>query len=187
MSIESRRHQYGTVFLHWQIQELLGNGSGGKTAVFRLKRIDSSRGQSALKVINLIEECGNFDSRPEFLKEEYEAARKECMDKALEEAALDLGASPVRVFFDVTLPLIMPAILSGVMLAFAMSFDDVVISIFVTGPTVNTLPVKIYTKIKTGVTPEINALATLMLAVTVLLLAGASLVGGKRKRNSNGG
>ena len=85
MSIESRRHQYGTVFLHWQIQELLGNGSGGKTAVFRLKRIDSSRGQSALKVINLIEERGNFDSRPEFLKEEYEAARKECMDKALEE------------------------------------------------------------------------------------------------------
>lgn len=85
MSIESRRHQYGTVFLHWQIQELLGNGSGGKTAVFRLKRIDSSRGQSALKVINLIEERGNFDSRPEFLKEEYEAVRKECMDKALEE------------------------------------------------------------------------------------------------------
>ena len=114
-------------------------------------------------------------------------ARLVGMDKALEEAALDLGASPVRVFFDVTLPLIMPAILSGVMLAFAMSFDDVVISIFVTGPTVNTLPVKIYTKIKTGVTPEINALATLMLAVTVLLLAGASLVGGKRKRNSNGG
>lgn len=85
MSIESRRHQYGTVFLHWQIQELLGNGSGGKTAVFRLKRIDSSRGQSALKVINLIEERGNFDSRPEFLKDEYKAVRKECMDKALEE------------------------------------------------------------------------------------------------------
>ena len=107
-------------------------------------------------------------------------ARLVGMDKALEEAALDLGASPVRVFFDVTLPLIMPAILSGVMLAFAMSFDDVVISIFVTGPTVNTLPVKIYTKIKTGVTPEINALATLMLAVTILLLVGASVVGKMR-------
>lgn len=99
------------------------------------------------------------------------------MDGALEEAALDLGASPMRVFFDVTLPLIMPAILSGVMLAFAMSFDDVVISIFVTGPKVNTLPVKIYTKMKTGVTPEINALASLMLLITGMLLIGASVVG----------
>lgn len=103
-------------------------------------------------------------------------ARLVGMDKSLEEAALDLGASPMRVFFDVTLPMILPAILSGVMLAFAMSFDDVVISIFVTGPKVNTLPVKIYTKLKTGVTPEVNALATLMLAVTVFLLLGASLV-----------
>ncbi len=110
-------------------------------------------------------------------------ARLVGMDKSLEEAALDLGASGWRVFFDVTLPLIAPAIWSGVMLSFAMSFDDVVISIFLTGPTVNTLPVKIYTKLKTGVTPEINALATLMLGVTILLLAGAALVGrGKRKK-----
>ena len=110
-------------------------------------------------------------------------ARLVGMDKSLEEAALDLGASPVRVFFDVTLPQIVPAILSGVMLAFAMSFDDVVISIFVTGPKVNTLPVKIYTKLKTGVTPEINALATVMLAITILLLIGAAMVGriGKKK------
>ncbi|MBD5459673.1 MAG: ABC transporter permease [Lachnospiraceae bacterium] len=99
------------------------------------------------------------------------------MDKSLEEAALDLGASPFRVFWDVTFPAILPGILSGVMLAFAMSFDDVVISIFVTGPTVNTLPVKIYTKLKTGVTPEINALAAVMLGVTLLLLAGAALAG----------
>lgn len=109
-------------------------------------------------------------------------ARLVGMDKSLEEAALDLGASRLRVFFDVTLPLIMPAVLSGVMLAFAMSFDDVVISIFVTGPKVNTLPVKIYTKMKTGVTPEINALATLMLAVTILLLTGAGLAGRRKKR-----
>lgn len=109
-------------------------------------------------------------------------ARLVGMDKSLEEAALDLGASPVRVFFDVTLPLIMPAVWSGVMLAFAMSFDDVVISIFVTGPKVNTLPVKIYTKLKTGVTPEVNALATVMLAVTVLLLGGAALVSRRKKR-----
>lgn len=108
-------------------------------------------------------------------------ARLVGMDKSLEEAALDLGASPVRVFFDITLPLIMPAILSGCMLAFAMSFDDVVISIFVTGPTVNTLPIKIYTKIKTGITPEINALATMMLLVTIVLLALSALVGKRNK------
>lgn len=113
-------------------------------------------------------------------------ARLVGMDKSLEEAALDLGASPMRVFFDITLPLIMPAILSGVMLAFAMSFDDVVISIFVTGPTVNTLPVKIYTKLKTGVTPEINALATLLLVVITLLLLGASAINkiGQKKYKS---
>lgn len=109
-------------------------------------------------------------------------ARLVGMDKSLEEAALDLGASQFRVFFDITLPMILPAILSGVMLAFAMSFDDVVISIFVTGPKVNTLPVKIYTKLKTGVTPEINALATIMLGITILLLGGAAIVG-RRKRN----
>lgn len=108
-------------------------------------------------------------------------ARLAGMDKSLEEAALDMGATPVRVFFDITLPLIMPAILSGCMLAFAMSFDDVVISIFVTGPTVNTLPIKIYTQMKTGVTPEINALATLMLLVTMLLLGFAALVGKKNR------
>ena len=115
-------------------------------------------------------------------------ARLVGMDESLEEAALDLGASPLRVFFDITLPLIMPAILSGVLLAFAMSFDDVVISIFVTGPTVNTLPVKIYTKLKTGVTPEINALAALMLAVMLLLLFGAygvNRIGQKRYKSRN--
>ena len=104
-------------------------------------------------------------------------ARLTGMDKSLEEAARDLGASSLRVFFDITLPLITPAILSGCMLAFAMSFDDVVISIFVTGPTVNTLPIKIYTQIKTGVTPEINALATMMLLITMVLLILSSLIG----------
>ncbi len=98
-------------------------------------------------------------------------ARMAGMDPALEEAAMDLGATPARTFFDVTLPLVMPAVLSGAMLAFAMSLDDVVISIFVNGPRLNTLPVKVYTQIKFGVTPEINALCTVMLAVTVLLLA----------------
>ncbi len=98
------------------------------------------------------------------------SARLIGMDPELEEAARDLGASQIRTFFDIILPLIMPAILSGELLAFAMSFDDVVISIFVTGPKVNLLPVKIYTKMKTGVTPEINALATLMLFTTAIIV-----------------
>lgn len=109
-------------------------------------------------------------------------ARLSSMDKSLEEAARDLGAAPVRVFFDITLPLIAPAVLSGMLLAFAMSFDDVVISIFVTGPRINTLPVKIYTKMKTGVTPEINALATILLAATIGLVLLSGIIGKKQKR-----
>ncbi|MDR0949308.1 MAG: ABC transporter permease [Lachnospiraceae bacterium] len=97
-------------------------------------------------------------------------ARLVGMDPAMQEAAKDLGASSARAFFDVTLPLIAPAILSGAILAFAMSFDDVVISIFVTGPTVNTLPIKIYTRLKTGVTPEINALCAVLLLFTIFLM-----------------
>jgi spermidine/putrescine transport system permease protein len=107
-------------------------------------------------------------------------ARLMGLNKSMEEAALDLGASPIRAFFDVTLPMILPAILSGAILSFAMSFDDVVISIFVTGPRVNTLPVKIYSRIKTGVTPEINALAAILLLFTVLLLLLSSFIGRKK-------
>jgi spermidine/putrescine transport system permease protein len=110
-------------------------------------------------------------------------ARLMGMDKALEEAARDLGASPIQVFFDVTLPMILPAIFSGVILAFAMSFDDVVISIFMTGPTVNTLPIKIYTRIKTGVTPEINALSVILLITAAVLLGVSSLLSKRRKTN----
>lgn len=98
------------------------------------------------------------------------SARLVGLDKSLEEAALDLGASQIRAFFDIILPQLIPAIISGSILAFAMSFDDVVISIFATGPKVNLLPIKIYTKLKTGVTPEINALATIILAVTVVFV-----------------
>lgn len=103
------------------------------------------------------------------------------MDSALEEAALDLGASPVRVFFDITLPLILPAVVSGTLLAFAMSLDDVVISFFVTGPTTNTLPIKIFSQIKMGVTPEINALCTIMLAVTFFIVILSGMIGKKSK------
>jgi spermidine/putrescine transport system permease protein len=103
-------------------------------------------------------------------------ARLVGMDPALEEAARDLGASSFRAFWDITLPLVMPAVLSGSMLAFAMSMDDVVISIFINGPRISTLPLKVYTQIKTGVTPEINALCTIMLAVTLLALMIYSLI-----------
>ncbi|MBQ8640067.1 MAG: ABC transporter permease [Lachnospiraceae bacterium] len=111
-------------------------------------------------------------------------ARLAGMELSLEEAARDLGAGPVRAFFDITLPLIAPAVASGSLLAFAMSFDDVVISIFVTGPKVTTLPIRIYTRIKFGVTPEINALCTLMLLVTVTVLLLSVLIGriGNRKK-----
>lgn len=97
-------------------------------------------------------------------------ARLMGMDLSLEEAARDLGASELETFRDVTLPYILPGIASGLLLSFAMSFDDVVISIFTTGPSVNTLAIKIYTKMKTGITPEINALATVILVITVLII-----------------
>ncbi len=114
------------------------------------------------------------------------SARLIGMDKSLEEAARDLGASPLRVFFDITLPELIPAISSGVIIAFAMSIDDVVISIFTTGPTVNLLPVKIYTRLKTGVTPEINALATLMFLFTIVLVIVSDMIthkGGKNEKH----
>ena len=97
-------------------------------------------------------------------------ARLEGMDPSISEAALDLGARPMRMFFDITLPLIMPAVISGTLLAFAMSMDDVVITFFVTGTNTNTLPLKIFSMLKTGVTPEVNALSTLMLAVVMVVL-----------------
>ena len=109
-------------------------------------------------------------------------ARLVGMDPALEEAARGLGASQLRAFWDITLPLIMPAVLSGSLLAFAMSMDDVVISIFVNGPRISTLPIKVYTQLKTGVTPEINALCTLMLGATVLVILGYLLVDKMRNR-----
>ena len=100
---------------------------------------------------------------------------------ALEEAARDLGAGPFRAFRDITLPLIMPAVISGSLLAFAMSMDDVVISIFVNGPRLSTLPIKVYTQLKTGVTPEINALCTILLAATLITFIVYSLITKKKK------
>lgn len=102
------------------------------------------------------------------------------IDKSLGEAALDLGATEKQVFFDITFPLIIPAVASGMLLAFAMSLDDVVISIFVTGAQTNTLPIRIYTQLKSGVTPEINALCTVMLVVTLAIVLLSNRIGKKK-------
>ena len=110
-------------------------------------------------------------------------ARLAGLDPSLEEAARDLGAGPFRAFWDIILPLIMPAVMSGSLLAFAMSMDDVVISIFINGPRLSTLPIKVYTQIKTGVTPEVNALCTIMLAVTLLILLVYTAIGKFTGRN----
>jgi len=86
-------------------------------------------------------------------------------DEALEEAALDLGAKPATVFFRITLPLIVPALVSGWLLAFTLSWDDVVISQFVSGPGSSTLPMEIFSRVRRGVSPDINALATIMVLI----------------------
>lgn len=99
-------------------------------------------------------------------------SRLMAMDESLEEAAMDLGCGPLRVLFDITLPLIAPAMLAGWLLAFTLSLDDLVIASFVSGPGASTLPMYIFSKVKLGVTPDINALASiLILIVTIGLLA----------------
>ena len=97
-------------------------------------------------------------------------ARLDGFDKYLEEASADLGATPSETFFKVTLPVIMPGIISGGLLAFTLSLDDVIISFFVAGPSATTLPLKVYSMVKFGVTPEINALSTVMLILTVIVV-----------------
>jgi putrescine transport system permease protein len=98
-------------------------------------------------------------------------------DISLEEAAMDLGCPPVRTFLTVTLPLILPAIMSGWMLAFTLSLDDLVIASFTTGPGATTLPIRIYSEIRLGVKPEINAICTLMIAMVAVAVAIAALSG----------
>lgn len=103
-------------------------------------------------------------------------ARMGQADRAIEEAAMDLGSRPWQVMFDVTLPVIFPAILSGWLLAFTISLDDVVITSFTTGPGSTTLPLLIWSKVKMGVTPDINALATLTVVIVGLCVAIAGYV-----------
>lgn len=105
----------------------------------------------------------------------------EGMDPYLEEASSDLGASPIQTFFRVTLPGIMPGILSGAMLSFTLSMDDVVISYFTAGPDANTLPLHIYSMIKSGITPDVNALFSLMLLVTFIALTIYAVILFKRR------
>ncbi len=107
-------------------------------------------------------------------------SRLASIDPQLEEAARDLGARPARVFFDITLPLALPAIVAGMLMAFAMSLDDVVISYFVTGPGAQTLPLKVYSSLKVGVTPEINALCTLTLGLVLIIVLIAQRIRGAK-------
>ena len=109
-------------------------------------------------------------------------ARLTGLDPSITEAARDLGAGGFRVIFDITLPLILPSVLSGTLLAFAMSMDDVIISFFTTGVQTNTLPLQVYSMLKTGVTPEVNALCTVMLGVVFLLVAVGRLAASVRRR-----
>lgn len=108
------------------------------------------------------------------------SSRLVSFDRALEEAALDLGCSPFDAFRLVTLPIIAPAVISGWLLAFTLSLDDLVIASFTAGPSATTLPIKIFSAVRLGVSPEINALSTIMIAIVTLGVVTASLV---TKRN----
>jgi putrescine transport system permease protein len=103
-------------------------------------------------------------------------SRLATFDRSLEEAAMDLGCPPARTFFAVTLPLIMPAVVAGFLLAFSLSLDDLVIASFTTGPGAMTLPMRIYSEVRRGVKPEINAVCTMFIAVLAVAVVGASLI-----------
>jgi putrescine transport system permease protein len=103
-------------------------------------------------------------------------ARLVDFDRSLEEAAMDLGCPPLRTFLTVTLPLIAPAVAAGFLLAFSLSLDDLVIASFTTGPGATTLPIRIYSDVRLGVKPEINAVCTIMIAVVAVAMVAASLL-----------
>ncbi|WP_439873060.1 ABC transporter permease [Rhizobium leguminosarum] len=102
-------------------------------------------------------------------------------DHSIEEAAQDLGAPPVRTFFEITLPIIAPAVLSGWMLAFTLSLDDLVIASFTSGPGATTLPMRIYSQVRLGVTPEINAVCTILIGVVAFGVICASIITKRRE------
>lgn len=104
------------------------------------------------------------------------SSRLVSFDRSVEEAALDLGCTPLSAFFLVTLPIIFPAVLSGWLLAFTLSLDDLVIASFAAGPSSTTLPIKIFSSVRLGVSPEINALSTIMIAIVATGVIIASLI-----------
>ena len=114
------------------------------------------------------------------------SSRLVTFDRSLEEAALDLGATPLDTFFSVTLPIISPAVIACWLLAFTLSMDDLVIASFNTGPGATTLPIKIYSAVRLGVSPEINALSTILIAIVSVGVIVASLVD-KRLARTRGG
>ena len=106
-------------------------------------------------------------------------ARLADFDRSLEEAAMDLGCPPGRTFFLITLPLIMPAVVAGFLLAFSLSLDDLVIASFTTGPGATTLPIRIYSEVRLGVKPEINAVCAIFIATIAAVVTVASLIGNR--------
>jgi putrescine transport system permease protein len=104
-------------------------------------------------------------------------------DRSLEEAAMDLGCPPGRTFMTITLPLIVPAVAAGFLLAFSLSLDDLVIASFTTGPGATTLPIRIYSQVRLGVKPEINAVCTIFIAVIATAVIAASLIAKSRERS----
>lgn len=109
-------------------------------------------------------------------------SRLSTLDESLEEAAMDLGARPWKVFAVITLPIIFPAILAGWLLAFTLSWDDLVITSFVSGPGSSTLPLVIFSKVRLGVSPDINALATLMVTIVAIGIVSAGLYMQRQER-----
>ncbi len=111
-------------------------------------------------------------------------SRLSSVDESIEEAAQDLGARPAKIFFVITLPIIAPALISGWLLAFTMSLDDLVIASFVSGPGSSTLPMVIFSKVRLGVSPEINALATIivLLVATGIVTAGLVMSRAEKRR-----
>lgn len=111
-------------------------------------------------------------------------SRLSTMDDSLEEAAMDLGARPTKVFMLITLPIIAPAMVSGWLLAFTLSLDDLVIASFTSGPSTNTLPMMIFSTVRRGVTPQINALATIMVAIVTVfvIITGVMMARQERKK-----
>jgi putrescine transport system permease protein len=102
-------------------------------------------------------------------------------DRSLEEAAQDLGCPPLKTFMVITLPIILPAVIAGWMLAFTLSLDDLVIASFTSGPGATTLPMKIYSQVRLGVTPEINAVCTILIGLVTIGVVAASIVTRRRE------